>query len=192
MSLEWQGLGYYDGSSNSIPVVAFNMQIHSFDSLASIPSQDWNALVTGRNPFLSHEFLIALERHDCVGEQTGWLPRHLLCFDDQQRLVGAVPLYLKNHSYGEFVFDWNWAEAYRRYGMPYYPKLVSAVPFTPATGQRLLLATHDAQPEIAKALINEALEQTRSLGCSSLHWLFITDQEREALLTQGLLLRLGC
>lgn len=168
------------------------MKIRTLESLGEIPSSQWNALVQDGNPFLRHEFLSALEHHRCVGERTGWLPRHLACFDDQGQLLGAAPLYIKSNSYGEFVFDWGWAEAYRRHGLPYYPKLVSAIPFTPATGQRLLLAPSAQRPAIARALIEHALEETRELGCSSLHWLFTTPEDMGPLLAQGLISRLGC
>ncbi|HXH02136.1 MAG TPA: GNAT family N-acetyltransferase [Candidatus Competibacteraceae bacterium] len=167
------------------------MRISVTESLADVPARQWNSLVKDRDPFLSHEFLSALERHHCVGERTGWLPYHLLCRGDDGRLLGACPLYLKTNSYGEFVFDWSWAEAYRRNGLRYYPKLVSAIPFTPATGQRLLLAP-EAPPAVAAALIGHALEETRRLGCSSLHWLFPQPEQMPALLEQGLLQRLGC
>lgn len=167
------------------------MRTRCLESLADISPDSWNHLVQDGNPFLRHEFLIALERHQCVGERTGWLPRHIVCFDEKGQLVGAAPMYLKDNSYGEFVFDWGWAEAYRRYGLPYYPKLVSAIPFTPVTGQRLLLspgATHD----VARAIIEHALEDARSQQFSSIHWLFTTDADTDVLRQQGLLHRLGC
>ncbi|HRW67263.1 MAG TPA: peptidogalycan biosysnthesis protein, partial [Candidatus Competibacter sp.] len=87
------------------------MRIQFLDSLSELSASEWNALVPDHNPFLSHEFLSALERHRCVGERSGWLPRHLACRDEHGRLLGAAPLYLKYNSYGEFVFDWGWAEA---------------------------------------------------------------------------------
>ena len=87
------------------------MRIERIDALTDILAAEWNALVPDRNPFLSHEFLSALERHHCVGERTGWLPWHIICRDEQGLLLGAAPLYLKFNSYGEFVFDWGWAEA---------------------------------------------------------------------------------
>ena len=117
------------------------MRITIHENLADIPAAAWNALTDGRDPFLRHEFLVALERHNCVGEQFGWLPRHLAAYDDSGTLIGAVPLYLKDNSYGEFVFDWAWADAYARNGLQYYPKLVSAIPYTPATGSRILIAS---------------------------------------------------
>jgi len=168
------------------------MQIHSLASLAEIDAAAWNALVQDRHPFLRHEFLSALERHHCVGERSGWLPRHLACFDAGRRLLGAAPLYLKTNSYGEFVFDWGWADAYQQHGLRYYPKLVSAIPFTPATGQRLLLATGSQAPAVARALIDHALEDARRQDLSSVHWLFPIADNMDSLLAAGLLPRLGC
>src|SRR5438094_918269 len=108
-------------------------------TLETVPPAEWNRLA-GDDPFLQHEFLIALERSGCVGPDTGWEPRYLVVSaPDSSRLLGAVPLYLKHHSYGEYVFDWSWAEAYERTGRRYYPKVIAAVPFTPVTGKRLLL-----------------------------------------------------
>ncbi len=162
------------------------------ESLGAVAASDWNALVGGDHPFLRHEFLAALEEHGCLGERWGWLPRHLLVNDADGRLVGAAPLYLKYNSYGEFVFDWSWAEAYQRRGLRYYPKLVSAIPYTPATGPRLLVAP-DSDPEaVRKALLEAALEKARAEGLSSLHWLFTGPEDTAFLEAQGLMLRAGC
>lgn len=168
------------------------MKIQSLESLSDIAPEQWNDLVHDRHPFLRHEFLTAMEHHRCVGPRTGWLPHHIVCFDEADRLVGAAPLYLKTNSYGEFVFDWSWAEAYRRHGLAYYPKLVSAIPFTPATGQRLLIAPGLNSGAVAASIIHYALEYIREEGLSSLHWLFTTDQDTELLRQQGLMKRLGC
>lgn len=166
------------------------MQIRTLTSLDLIPADQWNALVRNRNPFLRHEFLVALERHHCVGERNGWLPCHLVCLDNG-RLLGAAPLYLKHNFYGEFVFDHTWEAAYERHGLPYYPKLVSAIPYTPATGQRLLLAAGQ-EHDVADALVAQALQLVASHRCSSLHWLF-PDSDSDKLLTErGMLQRLGC
>lgn len=173
------------------PVQQPPMRIQRLAALAEIAPEQWNALVRDDNPFLRHEFLDALERHQCVGERTGWLPRHLVCFDDRQRLLAAAPLYVKDNSYGEFVFDWGWADAYRRHGLPYYPKLVGAVPFTPATGQRLLLAP-GAPLEAARAIVEHALEEVRRQGFSSLHWLFNNEEDGVILHECEFLRRLGC
>lgn len=167
------------------------MRTECLQSIADIPVALWNALVPENDPFLRHEFLVALERHGCVGPGTGWLPCHVLCFDSKSRLEAATPLYLKDNSYGEFVFDWGWAEAYRRHGLAYYPKLVSAIPFTPATGPRLLISP-DANRSAAETLIKHTLINMEHYRCSSLHWLFPTQQNMEILNEAGFLQRLGC
>ena len=169
------------------------MRIQRLDTLTEIPASEWNALLSDRNPFLSHEFLAALERHGCVGEQTGWLPWHVICRDDSGRLLGAAPLYLKFNSYGEFVFDWSWMEAYRRQGLAYYPKLVGAIPYTPATSPRLLLAPDQPQPgETLRAIFDFVFEESRRYSISSIHWLFPTTNELEPMLERGFMHRLGC
>ncbi|HAS52357.1 MAG TPA: GNAT family N-acetyltransferase [Gammaproteobacteria bacterium] len=169
------------------------MRLERLECLSDLPAAEWNALVPDQNPFLSHEFLSALERYGCVGEPVGWIPWHITCRDDHGRLLGAAPLYLKTHSYGEFVFDWGWAEAYRREGLPYYPKLVSAIPYTPATSPRLLLAKDQPCPlETAQALVDFTLEEGRRHRLSSIHWLFPTSADLEPLTTRGFLPRLGC
>ncbi len=167
------------------------MQTQILQSLDAVPAPQWNALARDGNPFLSHAFLSALERHHCVGPRSGWLPRFVVCRDRGGRLLGAAPLYVKTNSYGEFVFDWGWAEAYRRHGLEYYPKLVAAVPYTPATGQRLLLAP-GVDGAVARAIVDHALEEAREQGFSSLHWLFTTEQDMAVLGQAGLLTRLGC
>jgi hypothetical protein len=169
------------------------MRVDRLETLAELPATEWNGLVPDRNPFLCHEFLSALERHHCVGESTGWLPWHLVCRDERGRLLGAAPLYLKFNSYGEFVFDWNWAEAYRQRGLAYYPKLVGAIPYTPATGRRLLLAPDQPRPDqTVGAILDFALEESQRLRLPSIHWLFPTPDELEPLLARGFLHRLGC
>ena len=105
-------------------------------SLAEIPALEWDSLA-GSQPMLQHAFLHALEASGCVSARTGWQPRHLTLWR-RSRLVGAMPLYLKSHSYGEYVFDWSWANAHEQLGRPYYPKLLCAIPFTPVPGLRLL------------------------------------------------------
>ena len=147
-------------------------------------------MVLDNHPFVRHEFLHAMEVHHCVGEKFGWLPRHIGVYDDSDVLLGAMPLYEKHNSYGEFVFDHAWADAYQRNGLPYYPKLVSAVPYTPARGQRLL-ARSDVQAEVYPLLLNRALQLTRQLGCSGFHCLFPLPIEQR-FLAQQLLSRHDC
>jgi len=161
------------------------------DDLGQIAARDWDRLVSDNYPFLRHVFLAGLEQHGCLGEQYGWLPRHLLLRDADGQLVGAAPLYLKFNSYGEFVFDWAWADAYRRQGLDYYPKLVSASPYTPVTGPKLLLAP-DAPPGTAAALLQAGRRVAEEMKVSSLHWLFPPTEQAELMRESGLMIRTGC
>ena len=168
------------------------MELKILTSIAGVCAEQWNGVAGTANPFLRYEFLSALERNACVGERHGWQPRHLLATDHKGRLVGAVPLYLKDNSYGEFVFDWSWADAYQRAGLSYYPKSVVAVPYTPATGPRILTAGGDAADAVAGQLIQLAREWSKSEQLSSLHYLFTDTVDSDRLKEQGHLLRLGC
>ena len=161
------------------------------DSLEKVTAEQWNILIGSGNPFVRHEFLVALERHSCVGEESGWTPQHVLVYDDDDQLVGAAPMYLKFHSYGEYVFDWAWAEAYSRHGLRYFPKLVSAVPFSPVTGPRLL-STGTDQRDIRAGLIEATLEVAKRAGISSAHWLYPDDSELDDFKSHALLHRVGC
>ncbi|MEZ5564936.1 MAG: GNAT family N-acetyltransferase [Gammaproteobacteria bacterium] len=168
------------------------MRIEVAHSLTDVPAHDWNALSGADYPFLRHEFLHALELSGCVGGHSGWEPRHLLLRDADGALAGAMPLYRKMSSYGEFVFDWAWADAYRRAGVDYFPKLVSAVPFTPATSTRLMVAPGRSVHEISTQLISGAIELAQRLEASSVHVLFPVEQENAALLKTGFMLRKDC
>ncbi|MDI1297789.1 GNAT family N-acetyltransferase [Methylotenera sp.] len=155
------------------------------DSIQQVDAQSWDALV-GDMPLLSHAFLSALEISGSVGKGTGWQPYPMLVHDDG-KLVGAMPLYIKSHSYGEYVFDWAWAEAYDRNGLSYYPKLVSAIPFTPITSQRLI-----ANDDQTQALMVEALTETmHKHQLSSAHVLFPDDFSAAELKRAGWLQRNG-
>ena len=166
--------------------------LSTHDAIDRIPAADWNRLVDPDTPFLRHELLTAMERHRCLGESHGWLPRHLALRDASGRLVAAAPCYLKFNSYGEFVFDWAWADAYRRHGLDYYPKLVVACPYTPTTGSRLLTGSDPRRQELAEALADGAVRVAEQLGVSSLHWLFTTVEETDLLEARGLMRRVGC
>lgn len=163
------------------------MQIAIHSSINEIPAAEWNGLVRDNNPLIRHEFLHAMEQHGCVGERFGWLPRHIAVYRDDQ-LVAAMPLYEKYNSYGEFVFDNAWADAYQRAGMAYFPKLVSAVPYTPASGQRLLAAPGQAA-ELYPLLLETALQLAGQMGASGFHCLFPSADGFEFLAAQGLLTR---
>jgi len=155
------------------------------ENLAGIAAADWNALTRG-DPFTSHEFLSALIDTGCAVARKGWQPQILLLERDGAsgyELTGAMPLFLKSHSYGEYVFDWAWADAYARHGLEYYPKLLCAVPFTPVSGPRLLAAREADRA----ALLAGALEMAREV--SSLHLLFPTPEEGRLLEESGLLTR---
>ena len=140
------------------------------DSISLIDPGQWNALCPDNQPFISHEFLAALEQYDCVGVESGWLPKHLTLHGADGDLIAAMPLYLKNHSWGEFVFDFAWARAYASAGRDYYPKLVSMCPFTPVTGRRILASPE--YPEAPRQLIHKAIGLTQKLAASSLHVLY--------------------
>jgi predicted N-acyltransferase len=153
------------------------------DSIREIPGDQWDSLFPGRNPFVSHAFLKALEDSGSANAESGWQPRHLV-LESEGQVVGAMPLYLKDHSYGEFVFDWGWAEAYRRNGLEYYPKLLTAIPFTPSTGPRLgLAADQDAQP-LVDAALNAVTGLATANGYSGWHLLFPEPALRESLAGQ--------
>ena len=160
-------------------------------SIGEIAAAEWDACAGGDNPFVSHAFLSALEESGSACDATGWLPRHLSLEDKAGRLIGAVPMYLKSHSFGEYVFDWGWAEAFERAGGRYYPKLQAAVPFTPITGPRLLVRAQDAKGAVAKTLIAGMVELATRLGISSLHVTFPPRKEWELMGESGFLLREG-
>lgn len=165
------------------------MKVVFTDSIASVEADHWNRLAGDSNPFIQHDFLHALEQHDCL-QNWGWSPQHCLLYDDDQ-LIGACPAYIKENSYGEFVFDWAWADAYERNGQSYYPKLVTAIPFTPAQGPRLLADdSHAAGKEtIKKGLIDALLAYSDKNELSSAHFLFCESDDIDVLDHAGLMQR---
>jgi len=154
------------------------------------PAPDWNRVTGTDHPFTRHEFLAALEHSGSVGHGTGWEPCHLLVHDDNRRLVAVMPLYRKDHSYGEYVFDWSWADAYHRAGMEYYPKLVSAIPFTPAAGPRLAMLP-GYETAVLAAVRGTLLDRLPALGASGLHVLFPDAGGAACLQDAGMMRRLG-
>ncbi|HVM77445.1 MAG TPA: GNAT family N-acetyltransferase [Stellaceae bacterium] len=165
-------------------------RVRVVERLAEVPAAEWDACAGGDNPFLSHAFLEALEASGSATAETGWLPQHLLVEDAEGHLIGAVPLYLKSHSYGEYVFDHGWAQAYERAGGSYYPKLQSAVPFTPVTGPRLLVRA-GAPSAVEETLIAALPEIARAHKVSSLHVTFPPRAQWERLGEAGFLQRTG-
>jgi len=165
--------------------------------IAEVDAAAWNALVGAAGPrttqpFLRHEFLSALEESGCVTPRTGWTARHLLIEDAHGRLQGAMPLYRKTHSRGEFVFDFSWANAYAQHGLKYYPKILSAIPFTPATGARFLVNPALEARKVCAALIAAATDYAKGEQLSSWHVLFPAEQDLEALARAGLIQRRDC
>ncbi|GAB5468520.1 MAG: GNAT family N-acetyltransferase [Rhodospirillales bacterium] len=165
--------------------------LRTYDSLTKVDPAAWDACAGDENPFVSHAFLSVLEESGSATAKTGWLGQHLALEDGAGGLLGCVPLYLKNHSYGEYVFDWGWADAFERAGGRYYPKLQASVPFTPVTGPRLLLRPG---PEAARArdlLIAGLIRVAELHKVSSLHLTFPTEPEWHALGEAGFLQRQG-
>ncbi len=160
--------------------------------ISDVSRSDWNSVSGTAHPFLRHEFLSALETHGCVGDDYGWWPQHITVYSDSNQLLGIAPLYLKNNSYGEFVFDWAWADAYQRSGLSYYPKLVSSVPYTPVTGPRMLVHPDCDAVLVKKLIIDRALALANETGCSSLHWLFTDVADTRLLCEAGFMQRTSC
>ena len=171
-----------DGNSTALLKVS--------NSIGDIAAGAWDACAGSTNPFVRHAFLLALEESGAVCPETGWLPRHLTLQRDDGTVLAALPLYLKDHSYGEYVFDWGWAEGYERAGGRYYPKLQASIPFTPVAGPRLLL--HPDAPRGAAGLLADRLVALgRQLGVSSAHVTFILPRDQEILDRAGFLTRRG-
>jgi predicted N-acyltransferase len=165
--------------------------VASHSAVDSIDAAQWNVLA-GDYPFFRHEFLAALEFSRCVGAGTAWQPLHLSARDHSGRLIGVLPLYLKFDSRGEFVFDWGWADAFERAGLAYYPKLVAAVPFTPANGPRILVASDCDFATVSSALLAACSDLATEHSASSIHVLFPEDRDLEILTAAGYLARKGC
>jgi predicted N-acyltransferase len=162
------------------------------ESISAIDAPAWNLLAGDEQPFLRHEFLLALEESGCATRRTGWTARHLVLEDDTGRAVGAMPLYEKTHSRGEFVFDFSWANAYAQHGLAYYPKLLAAVPFTPVRGRRLLVAA-DGDPDATRTrLLLAATQYARAQDLSSFHVLFPSESDLATLGAAGLIRRRDC
>lgn len=167
------------------------MHIVVHDQLIEMDSQQWNELLPDDNPFLRHEFLHGLELCGCVNESTGWLPQHIAIYSDQSctTLIAAMPCYQKNNSYGEYIFDWAWADAHFRHGLEYYPKLSNAIPFTPATGQRVLVHPNYDESQLIQAAIKAATDIVDEKKLSSFHSLFLTQDQSSQFEQMGLMQR---
>ena len=156
---------------------------------ADLPADQWQCLISSDDPFVSREFLAAAEAFGAADEAMGWRPMHLCLRDDADRLSGLLPLYRRNHSFGDFSRDWNWTSAWSRAGLAYYPKLVTGVPYTPSPGPRLLVTKADGAEQAA--LLAAVIELVAELGASSWQCLFLREAERPLLAQAGLLERRG-
>ncbi|MCO5587035.1 hypothetical protein L7F22_040980 [Adiantum nelumboides] len=174
-----------------------SIMVSIVSSMSAIPQEDWDACAIDSsgvdllNPFLLHAFLSSLEDSGSAITEKGWSPQHLVARDESGGILGAVPLYLKSHSYGEYVFDHSWANAYYHFGRSYYPKLQSCVPFTPVTGPRILLRNGPLKAEVANGLLRALQELAHQFKVSSLHVTFPTEEEWKMMGDLGFLQRVG-
>ena len=166
------------------------MEIALHPAATDIPDSDWDSLDHGDDPFASRAFLGTAEKVGAGGPAMGWQAQHLGLYEDGL-LLGLLPLYLRTHSFGDFSRDWNWASAWQRAGLNYYPKLVSGIPYTPAPGPRLMVRQGMARGSIAPVLIEAALQAVQRLGASSWQCLFVEEDDRARLVEAGLLMRRG-
>src|SRR3954449_10769514 len=165
------------------------LRIRVLPAIADVPAAAWDACANpssnseeqAYNPFISHAFLSALEASGSATARTGWQPQHLIAEAEDGVILGAAPAYLKSHSRGEYVFDAGWADAYERAGGSYYPKVQVSVPFTPATGRRLLVLPGDNSDSIREALGKGLIELARMRDASSVHVTFAPEAERDLL-----------
>src|SRR5207244_8219726 len=170
---------------------ADSLTLRLIDGIGRVAESAWDDCAGADNPFVSHAFLEALEDSRSVGGRSGWQPRHAVLEDRAGRLLAAVPLYRKSHSYGEYVFDHGWASAYERAGGRYYPKLLAGVPFTPVPGPRLLVRPGSEAALNRGRLAEGLIAATRQLGVSSLHVNFADAADAKALSAAGLMERVS-
>lgn len=167
-------------------------EIKTVTDIHEIGQAQWDKCAGSDNPFVSFAFLSAMEDSGSTRAENGWQPFHLVLNDDDGKAVGLVPLYVKAHSYGEYVFDWAWAEAYERAGGQYYPKLQSAIPFSPVPGQRLLVANDHPDPDSVRRMLIEGLSMLpEKLGMATLHVTFCSGDESKQMQDAGFLTRTG-
>jgi predicted N-acyltransferase len=167
------------------------MKFKSFHSIKEIDKGLWDSLDNQSFPFCSWNFLSALEESGSIGERTGWYPLYITLTDDNG-LVGALYLFIKSNSYGEYIFDWAWADAWQKAGIPYFPKLTSAVPFTPATGPKILIRDSEKKQFISKQLLKECLRLAEKLNIQTTHFLFIPEEEIPFFEEEGFSIRKTC
>ena len=166
------------------------MKISIINRIDEIPRGDWNRITGLEYPFIRHEFLHALEESSCVSEETGWMPQHCLVYDNGD-LIALMPMYRKTHSHGEYVFDFEWAQAYRQHGLSYYPKWLTAIPFTPCEGERLFVKAGVEKQAVLESILNHINKTAETESISSWHCLYPTSTEIEIFKSAGLSIREG-
>lgn len=164
----------------------FNLAIHH--SITEIDKNQYNRIADRENPFLEYEFLEAMELSGCVGKGTSWIPEHIV-LSDNRKIIGALTFYVRFDSYGEYIFDWEWAQAFENAGLQYFPKAVVAIPFTPANGMRILVDPDYPFEEIALVMVNCLIGFCKKERISSIHFLFLTEKEQRFLEKLGFLTR---
>jgi len=172
-----------------------NLEIEFAESIADIGLTAWNELAGADNPFVSYDFLWALEKSGCTTRGTGWQPYHGAVYSKLpagRTLIALVPMYLKTNSYGEYVFDWSWADAYRSHGLSYYPKLLTSIPFTPSVGKRILVRGSVAKEPVLQFLYSALKQEANDLKASSWHVLFPEQDQFELLSELGMRGRTAC
>jgi predicted N-acyltransferase len=171
------------------------LEVEFVNSIASIGKQAWNGITEVENPFARYEFLWGLEDTGCTTEEKGWAPYHVALYQKgspDRELVGVMPLYLKTNSYGEYVFDWSWAGAYKNHGLNYYPKFVTAIPFTPSQGSRVFLKDSTLMGAAIEVISRSIKKEATALNASSWHVLFPTKNEHHLFQINGIQERTAC
>jgi len=159
-----------------------DLRLEVVGSIHQVPQAAWDACAGDDNPFVEHRFLATLEDADCLGGDSGWHPHYLLARSGQDGPIqGIAPAFAKTDSYGEYIFDWGWAQGAQRAGLPYYPKITVAVPFTPASGPRLLVHPDASESDVHDVLAGGALVLAERIQASGVHWLFCTHDQAQAL-----------
>ena len=165
------------------------MRLEFVSAIADIGYDAWQSLCSGDYPFMRYEFLHALEHSRACCEETGWQPQHIVVRDKNNTLLAVAPCYLKHHSYGAYIFDWAWADAYRRHGLAYYPKLLAAIPFTPVTGARVAIREHIDRGAIYRLIVDACQSRCRTEQLSSFHVLYPQQAHSQLWYEEGLLPR---
>ncbi len=165
------------------------LETRIIDSIKDTDKESYNSIQDNGHPFFDYEFLYCLEESGCIGKGTGWDPRYLLLYD-KDKLVGSLSFFIKTDSYGEFIFDWEWARAYQQAGLDYYPKGVIGIPFTPTTGRRIIVHPEYEFKKCAQKLIDSALKLAIDLGLSSIHCLFVEEDEQQLFTESGFMERI--